>query len=614
MVVYKVSVWVSVALLVLIPLATIPADSCEFKTQDIDDDYPFKENYPSVDELYEWYEHLESEYPDIVTKHHIGRSWEGRDLWVLELSASDYTMTDDRPAVLIDGGMHAREWSSVQVAAYFIWKTVTQHQRNDTIDWLLNNRKIFICPMVNPDGYIYDGDGEFVTGSQGRMWRKNRNYSTPTDSVGVDLNRNWDIYWDWADDDPSRETYRGEAPFSENETSALKDFILEYDIQSYQNLHSFGGFLLIPWSHSPYPNPHEEWYLEVAGDMVSQTSLLGEGGREYTFGTAYEKLEYNVQGGAADWVYKNTGAHSFVFEIYTGVHRFYPPEKMIMDINRGLTEALFYQTRIADVDLGHGDELLYPPSPHIIFGGVEDADGVVGTDVRIKNRETGESISIETDSNGYYELNLGNMVEEGYHDSDVFHLSADGTSFNFTLDGSWGHRFDLTTTPDSAPEKVEGLEAEKKNGEVHLNWDEPEDSGYPIFRYNIYRDGELIGHTSENTFLDPEFNDGDHHYRVSAVNSGGEGPPSENVEVTFRDYTIYYIALGAAFIVIVISGIYRKKTKRYREEELTSTTVDETGEPCPRCSRNMLEVNEDLSAYCEGCEYAVQDIRDSDGQ
>jgi murein tripeptide amidase MpaA len=57
-----------------------------------------------------------------------------------------------RPAVLVDGGIHAREWIAPAMALYIIHQLVEHNDTNsdltDGVDWL-------ILPVLNPDGYEY---------------------------------------------------------------------------------------------------------------------------------------------------------------------------------------------------------------------------------------------------------------------------------------------------------------------------------------------------------------------------------------------------------------------------------------------------------------------------
>ena len=58
----------------------------------------------------------------------------------------------NRPAILIDAGIHAREWIAPAMALYIIQQLVENNAANsdltDGVDW-------FIIPVLNPDGYEY---------------------------------------------------------------------------------------------------------------------------------------------------------------------------------------------------------------------------------------------------------------------------------------------------------------------------------------------------------------------------------------------------------------------------------------------------------------------------
>ncbi len=421
----------------------------------LEEGYPFPEEYPTVQQLNDWYDDIVDEYPEITKNINIGESYEGRDMWVIKVS-DDVEEEQDEPSIFIHGNLHTREWSTNQASAYFLWRLVEDYGSNDTITWLVDNRQIYVAPMTNPDGYIYDGEGDL---SQAQGWRKNRNDSTPTEYVGVDLNRNWATDWENGDDNPWEDTYRGEAPFSEYETRNLRDFILEKEIDSYQDMHSHAGTLLIPWCYTSDPSPHDDWYRDMAEDMTSMTSLLGDDSQQYSYGQPSEEIGYSASGGSIDWVYDDIGAVSLCYELYTpddGMDGFYPDEEYIMDINLDVYDSLVYQARIADIDLGDGTEHLYPPSPYIVYGTVEDEYGnpYSGIEVEIENLATGETISIQTDHNGYYELNFGTLVEEGYSSDDTFEIRTGSHSEQFTIADEWGQRKDMLSEIGGDPPEV----------------------------------------------------------------------------------------------------------------------------------------------------------------
>lgn len=72
--------------------------------------------------------------------------------------------------------------------------------------------------------------------------------------VGVDANRNWDMFWMEAgsSNNPCASNYAGPSPFSENCTRVLSDFIstIGDSLIGYIAFHSYSQFLLIPYGHT----------------------------------------------------------------------------------------------------------------------------------------------------------------------------------------------------------------------------------------------------------------------------------------------------------------------------------------------------------------------------
>lgn len=71
--------------------------------------------------------------------------------------------------------------------------------------------------------------------------------------AGVDLNRNYGVAWDkpgGSSPDPCAENYRGEEPFSEPETRAIRDFLISHkeEIKFVYNFHSYGNMYLWPFN------------------------------------------------------------------------------------------------------------------------------------------------------------------------------------------------------------------------------------------------------------------------------------------------------------------------------------------------------------------------------
>lgn len=110
-----------------------------------------------------------------ITLTSIGKSCEGREMLMLSLGPSARAV--DPPAVVITGGIHAREWIAAEfvylLAEYLVmhYTAAPQNRYQRTIKEIIDSRQIHIIPMLNPDGNMHT-----VFGAEAgrRDWRKNR--------------------------------------------------------------------------------------------------------------------------------------------------------------------------------------------------------------------------------------------------------------------------------------------------------------------------------------------------------------------------------------------------------------------------------------------------------
>jgi murein tripeptide amidase MpaA len=121
-------------------------------------------------------------------------SHEGRSSHAMRIASGPL---DNRPAMLFIGGQHAREWGSCEICINLAADLLEAYSTNagltyggtsfpaGTIRNIVENRQIFIFPLVNPDGRHHSQ-------TVYAMWRKNRN-----PAGAVDLNRNYDFLWDF---------------------------------------------------------------------------------------------------------------------------------------------------------------------------------------------------------------------------------------------------------------------------------------------------------------------------------------------------------------------------------------------------------------------------------
>ena len=92
------------------------------------------------------------EYPNLIRLESIGKSHEGRDVWLVT-ATNIKTGTDmEKPAFWVDGNIHASEVTASAAALYLIQALVTRHGKDENTTRALDTRTFYIVPRVNPDG------------------------------------------------------------------------------------------------------------------------------------------------------------------------------------------------------------------------------------------------------------------------------------------------------------------------------------------------------------------------------------------------------------------------------------------------------------------------------
>ncbi|MCK5786523.1 MAG: hypothetical protein KAH54_08185, partial [Candidatus Sabulitectum sp.] len=216
-----------------------------------------------------------------------GTSFQGRDLQFIRITNAPA----GAPAILFTALTHAREPGSNSVVIDWAQWLTTEYGSDTMATFILNNAQIYIIPIVNPDGYVYNSPS-------GGNQRKNMNFNTPVNSSGIDLNRNYSYMWGYDDSgsspDPYSETYRGESALSEAETLAETQWIDTIQPLGGFHYHTYGGMLLYPYGYNNTATPHQSTFESWAAQMTAQNG--------YTYGRCGQIL-YDVNGDAVDWSY-----------------------------------------------------------------------------------------------------------------------------------------------------------------------------------------------------------------------------------------------------------------------------------------------------------------------
>jgi murein tripeptide amidase MpaA len=92
------------------------------------------------------------EYPQFVRLESIGQSHEGRDVWLATVTHFQTGEDSAKPALWVDGNIHASEVSPSSACLYLIHRLVTGYGVDADVTRCLDTRVFYICPRVNPDG------------------------------------------------------------------------------------------------------------------------------------------------------------------------------------------------------------------------------------------------------------------------------------------------------------------------------------------------------------------------------------------------------------------------------------------------------------------------------
>ncbi|XP_065700923.1 carboxypeptidase B [Patagioenas fasciata] len=299
------------------------------------------EKYNDWETIAAWTANIAAQYPNLVSRSVIGETYEGRSMYLLKVGKSG----ENKKAIFIDCGFHAREWISPAFCQWFVKEAVETYGTDTVMTRLLDSLDFYVLPVLNIDGYVYTWTNE-------RMWRKTRSKNAGSSCYGTDPNRNFNAGWCTlgASKSACDADYCGSAPESEKETKALADFIREHlsTIKAYLTIHSYSQLLLYPYSYAyKLPLNSDELY-SIARAAAKQLSSLYK--TQYEYGPGATTI-YPASGGSDDWAYDAGIKYSFTFELRdTGRYGFLLPESQIKPTSEETLLAVKY---IAEYVLDH---------------------------------------------------------------------------------------------------------------------------------------------------------------------------------------------------------------------------------------------------------------------
>ncbi|MCO5143389.1 MAG: M14 family metallopeptidase [Oligoflexia bacterium] len=331
-------------------------DSLKLQGFDVKAEFPAAEfirpqDFPNNDSVYHNYAELTDElrklvaqYPKLAHMDTIGKTLEGREMWVVRINPNvDSTFEQSgTPGIVFMGGHHAREHLSVEIPLLMLTHLLKNYNVDQTITNLINTRDIYFIPQVNADGSEYD-----IESGSYRHWRKNRKQNDAR-CFGVDLNRNYSFQWGTggSSTNPCSDVFMGAAPFSEPETQAIKLFVeTRPNLKILLSFHTFSELILYPWGHK-YDS------ISDARDLGAYEKMATTMARWNKYTPQQASDLYIASGDTTDWSYGTLGIFSFTFELSPrnmwGGGGFYPGPGAIQTTFNANLKPVLYLIDLAD--------------------------------------------------------------------------------------------------------------------------------------------------------------------------------------------------------------------------------------------------------------------------
>lgn len=336
---------------------------------------PFN-RYATFEQVEGYLRELAAAYPELIELRSIGKSGQGREMWLAIINSPKTGPHDSKPAMWIDGGIHANEIQGVEAVLYSIWYLTKAYGVNEDLTELLDTYSFYMLPVVNPDSRAYffdkagtphfprwnqrpvdndrdglidedgpedlDGDGSitemWIEDPNGR-WRRDRDDPRIFTRVAADEKGDWtrlgqegidndgdgrtnedgpggdDMNRNWPGDwKPNYVQFgAGTYPFSNPETRAIGNWVYDHpNIAAFQSYHNTGGMIL----RGPGASYMASRYPAQDRRVYDEIGRLGEQMLPYYDYLIIHEDLYDVHGGEATWAGESLGVISYTNELW----------------------------------------------------------------------------------------------------------------------------------------------------------------------------------------------------------------------------------------------------------------------------------------------------------
>lgn len=253
------------------------------------------DRYHDLSEINSYMKEVALEFPETVRLVRLGVSREGRDIYCLIIAGDT---TELKANVMINAGHHGDEFAASEATVGLI-RHFLEEISDPSIDRLLGRFRLFILPVVNPDGYV--GGSRY-------------------DTVGIDPNRDYAF--------PGRLEVDA---FQIPETRVIRDLMERHHFMGAITVHSGMEGVLWPWCYSAEPPPHAAQFMRLARASAQAMDML------YISQSFHD---YETTGEFIDYAYMKHGSLALTFEI-SQIHR-PPPERLMESVERTIRGTVSY--------------------------------------------------------------------------------------------------------------------------------------------------------------------------------------------------------------------------------------------------------------------------------
>ncbi|KYN37346.1 Carboxypeptidase D [Trachymyrmex septentrionalis] len=272
-------------------------------------------SYTHYEDLRQLFDSLADRYPNLARVLSIGKSVEGRDLLVLEISENVGQRSPGEPMVKYIANMHGDEVVGRQLLIILGQYLLDRYGKDDRITRLVNQTDIYLMPSMNPDGFEKSVEGKCES---------NDDFSGRENANHVDLNRDFPDQFEGKSNHHSK----GSSILNgrQSETVAMMTWISSEPFVLSGNLH--GGAVVASYPYDSgisrsccieSKSPDDNLFKHLAHAYADNHSLMRRGDacppEIFRGGVTNGAFWYEVIGGMQDYNYARSNAFDITFEL-----------------------------------------------------------------------------------------------------------------------------------------------------------------------------------------------------------------------------------------------------------------------------------------------------------